>query len=272
MSSSTPSNKLVITINSTGRQAASFIRVASAVGWRVRAQIRNRDGLVYQELAELPNVRFVEGELEQPGLIENLFQGGDVAFINTTHYGNELTVGKKLADCAKKAGIQHFVYSSMPDHSSFGRGWDALPLWADKFQVEQYVRGLGMPATFVYAGIYNNNFTSLPYPLFRLELQRDKSWVWQAPFPPHQKLPWLDAEHDVGPALLQIFKEGPSRWSGHRYVVISFPSPTSWSDGSGGAIDVGAEGTAEQQERSPATGTTALTPLPSPFLFARCAS
>lgn len=75
---------------------------------------------------------------------------------------------------------------------------------------------IGILATFVYAGIYNNNFTSFPYPLFCMKLQPDTGFRWTAPFHPDQPLPWLDAEHDVGPAILQIFKDGPRKWSGHR--------------------------------------------------------
>ncbi len=97
-------------------------------------------------------------------------------------------------------------------------------MWASKFAVENYVRSIELPATFTYTGIYNNNFTSLPYPLFQMELQDDGSFVWQAPFHPDDPLPWLDAEHDVGPALLQIFKMGPNYWKGQRCVS----TPTSW--------------------------------------------
>lgn len=211
--------KTVATINSTGRQSASFIRVASAIGWRVRAQIRSGDGLVAEELASLPNVELIEGDLTGPNvkaLLAKLFTGVRIAFINTTHWGDEVAIGKACADAAKKAGVSHYVYSSMPDHSIFDPDWKALPLWASKFAIENYVRQIGIPATFIYTGIYNNNFTSLPYPLFQMELQDDGSFVWQAPFHPDDPLPWLDAEHDVGPALLQIFKMGPSHWKGQR--------------------------------------------------------
>lgn len=212
----TVEHPLVVTINSTGRQAASFIRVASAVGWRVRAQLRDRKGLVADELELLKHVTIVEGELSDEQLVEHLFDGAQFAFINTTHWGDEIANGRALADAAKKAGIQHFVYSSMPDHSSFGKNWRPLPMWKPKFDIEQYIRTLDLPATFVYMGIYNNNFTTLPYPLFRMDLQPDGSFVWEAPFAPDEPLPWLDAEHDIGPALLQIFKEGPEKWAGHR--------------------------------------------------------
>ncbi|THW13010.1 NmrA-domain-containing protein [Aureobasidium pullulans] len=218
--------KTVVTINSTGRQTASFVRVASAVGWRVRAQVRTCDGLVAEELAALPNVEIVEGDLCQPKadlipFLNHLFQGAKLAFINTTHWGDEVAIGKACADAAKRAGVTHYIYSSMPDHSVYNPDWRPLPLWSQKFTIENYVRQLGIPATFTYTGIYNNNFTSLPYPLFRMELQEDGSFVWQAPFHPHDPLPWLDAEHDVGPALLQIFKMGPNAWKGQR-VTLAF--------------------------------------------------
>lgn len=210
--------KTIAIVNSTGRQAASLARVASAVGYHVRAQLRSKDGLVAQELEALPNVTLVIGSLDDPTLIASLFANAQLAFINTTFYGDEVATGRALADAAKKAAIQHYVYSSMPDHSVFaGQNWPALPLWSPKFTVENYVRQIGLPATFVYAGIYNNNFTSLPYPLFCMDLLPDGGFEWRAPFHPHLPLPWLDAEHDVGPAVLQIFKDGPRKWAGHRY-------------------------------------------------------
>lgn len=214
------SKKVVATINSTGRQSASLIRVASAVGWHVKAQIRSRDGLVAEELASLPGVEFIEGDLTGPNrgaILQRLFEGAKIAFINTTHWGDEVAIGKACADAAKKAKVAHYVYSSMPDHSTYGQNWKALPMWASKFAIENYVRQIGIPATFIYTGIYNNNFTSLPYPLFQTEPQEDGSFIWQAPFHPDEPLPWLDAEHDVGPALLQIFKMGPNHWKGQRY-------------------------------------------------------
>lgn len=210
--------KIIAVVNATGRQAASLIRVASAVGFAVRGQVHSLKGIIAQELQSLPNVTLIQGPLlNNTELMDNLFRGASLAFINTTSQaGDEVKIGRDLADAAKRAGtIQHYIYSSMPDHSVHGP-WPGLPLWACKFTVENYIRELGLPATFVYAGIYNNNFTSLPYPLFQMELQEDGSFEWRAPFHPDIPLPWLDAEHDVGPTLLQIFKDGPKRWNGHR--------------------------------------------------------
>lgn len=248
--------KTIAVINASGRQAASLIRYATAVGYHVRAQMRNRLGVIATEVATNENVTVIEGELYtrlprsdsdkargvsladdvdvtadgsslsgigvNHDLINDLFRGAQLAFINTTFYGDELKIGKALADAAKKANVQHFVYSSMPDHSAYDKSWPSLPLWSAKHQVEEYIYALGLPATFVYTGIYNNNFTSLKYPLFCMELQPDGSFLWEAPFHPDAKLPWLDAEHDVGPAILQIFKDGVSKWGKGQRIALAY--------------------------------------------------
>jgi rhodanese-related sulfurtransferase len=219
--------KTIAVVNASGRQAASFIRVASAVGYKVRAQLRNLDGIVANEISSLANVTVLVGELyslDQKApinatLIRELFKGAQLAFINTTFWGDEVAIGKYIADVAKGARIQHYIYSSMPDHSSINPAWPHLPLWTNKFAIENYIRDINLPATFVYTGVYNNNFTSLPYPLFCMALQRDGSFTWKAPFHPDVKLPWLDAEHDVGPAVLQLFKDGPRVWAGQRIAL-----------------------------------------------------
>ncbi|SPO00658.1 related to nitrogen metabolic regulation protein nmr [Cephalotrichum gorgonifer] len=235
-------DKTIAVINASGRQAASLIRVATVLGYTIRAQLRDLESVLATEVSTNPNVKCLVGDLytrHRPTkensdvsrnghlsgiginheLITELFRGAHLAFINTTYYGDEVAIGKALADAAKKAGIQHYIYSSMPDHTLYNPAWPSLPLWSNKYMVEQHIRDIGLPATFVYTGIYNNNFTSLPYPLFCMELQPDGSFVWQAPFHPDAKLPWLDAEHDVGPAVYQIFKEGPAKWNRRRIAL-----------------------------------------------------
>jgi hypothetical protein len=238
-----PTPKATIAVaNSSGRQAASFIRVAAAVGYHVRAQLRNLDGIVATEINSLENVTVLVGDLytkptpsgsasptSAPAdtrvnheLIKELFRGAQLAFINTTFWGDEVAIGKALADAAVEADIQHYIYSSMPNHSLRDASWPSPPLWSAKHTVETYIRSLPTLAprsTFFYTGIYNNNFTSLPYPLFCMELQPDGSFVWQAPFHPDVKLPWLDAEHDVGPAVLQLIKDGTKKWSGQKIAL-----------------------------------------------------
>ncbi len=105
--------KTIAVVNSSGRQAASFIRVAVAVGYHVRAQLRSLDGIVASEISSLPNVTVLVGDLYirsaagsgsgkagvvNHELIENLCKGAHLAFINTTFWGDEVAIGRALAD------------------------------------------------------------------------------------------------------------------------------------------------------------------------------
>ena len=232
--------------NATGRQSASLARAASAVGFHILAHIPDPSysPLVASELSELPRTKVLIGSLSSGKILEALFKDADLAFINTTSFDDELAIGRDCAKAAEKARAKHLIYSSMPDHADAQQeGWFGLPHYRNKWEVEKYIRSLAIPSTFVYTGIYHNNFTSLPYPLFCLrevpwrEVERwDGDWEddwaqekggaeivgrkcgfeWQAPFPKNVKLPWLDCEHDFGPAVLQLFKEGPEKWAGRR--------------------------------------------------------
>ena len=224
-------NQTLVVVNSLGRQASSVIRVASAVGYTVRAQLRScaRNPQLSSELASLHGVTLFEGSLEDVNFLNDLFYGANIAFINTTSWGDEVAIGKSLAMVAKKAGVKHYIYSSLTDHSTHPRRAgqppiDGLPLWKTKFEVEKYVREIfGLEATFVYAACYNNNFSSvLPVPLWKLEENGD-GFIWKAPFHPNYPLPWLDTEHDVGPTILQILKDGIRKWGGMRYCQHVVP-------------------------------------------------
>lgn len=136
-------NRTLVLVNATGRQAASLARVAAAVGYSVRAHVHSRDGrsgIVAHELDDLEGVTVIQGSLEDQKFVDSLFIGAKQAFINTLSWGDEVAIGKSLANAAKKAGVQHYIYSSMPDHSVFGKGWPALPMWSVKFTVENYIR------------------------------------------------------------------------------------------------------------------------------------
>lgn len=133
-------DKILALVNTTGRQAASVARVAAAVGYQVRAQVFVQDGPVAQEVQDLPNTTIIHGSLTDDDLLARLFQGAQKAFVNTLSWDDEAAIGKRVANAAKKAGVQHYVYSSMPDHGIYGHGWPSLPHWSVKYTIEQYVR------------------------------------------------------------------------------------------------------------------------------------
>ena len=144
-------NRTLAVVNTTGRQAASVARVASALGYYVRAHVHQKSHPVAIELAQLGNVTVAEGSLEDKQFVAKLFDGAQRAFVNTVAFGDEVVIGKALADAAKRAGVQHYVYSSMPDHSVYGNNWPALPLWSVKFTVENYIRQASSALALLFA-------------------------------------------------------------------------------------------------------------------------
>lgn len=230
----TPKNTpLLVTVNSLGRQSSSVLSVAAALGYRVRGQCRSRNNnpLLYDELTSLPNVEIIEGSLTDPAIIEQLFVGADIAYINTTSWGDELAIGKALADAANQAGVKHYIYSSMTDHSLHHANLQAIPNWRSKSLVEKHIRALcktgsSMVPTFVYMGCYFENFSAWDIPLWGIVPDEYNGWTWTAPFWPEERLPFIDVEHDLGPAVMQIFKDGATNWGWKRLVEffrITFP-------------------------------------------------
>lgn len=95
------------------------------MGYHVRAQLRNLDGIVASEISSLSNVTVLVGDLYirsaagsgsgkagavNHELIENLYKGAHLAFINTTFWGDEVAIGRALAD----AGMDISCLSPIP--------------------------------------------------------------------------------------------------------------------------------------------------------------
>src|SRR5216684_3193276 len=57
----------------------------------------------------------------------------------------EVQQGKNVADAAKKAGVKHFVYSSVGGAERN----TGIPHWESKWEVEKHIRSLGLRATVI---------------------------------------------------------------------------------------------------------------------------
>jgi uncharacterized protein YbjT (DUF2867 family) len=66
----------------------------------------------------------------------------------------EVQQGKNLAEAAKKAGVTHFVYSSVggAERSS------GIDHWESKWEIEKHIRKLGLPATILRPAAFMENY------------------------------------------------------------------------------------------------------------------
>jgi uncharacterized protein YbjT (DUF2867 family) len=115
-------------------------------GWRLRALTRNPGSHTAKELAHL-GVEVVQGDLEDSRSLEGVCRGvyGIYSVQDFWSVGarREVQQGKNVADAAKKAGVHHFVYSSVGGAERN----TGIPHWESKWEVEKHIRALGLPAT-----------------------------------------------------------------------------------------------------------------------------
>ena len=150
-------DKTVLITGATGQQGGAVIRHMLAKGWNLRALTRNSSSDTAQNLAR-QGVELAQGDLEDPASLERAAQGvyGIYSVQNFWKVGakREVQQGKNVADVAKKTGVEHFVYSSVGGaerNSGIGH-------WATKWEIEQYIRQLGLPATMIRPAAFMENY------------------------------------------------------------------------------------------------------------------
>src|SRR6266581_1060753 len=139
-------DKTVLITGATGRQGGAVIRHMLAKGWNLRALTRNSNGDTALNLAR-QGVELAQGDLEDLASLEDADHGvyGIYSVQNFWKVGakREVQQGKSLADVAKKAGVQHFVYSSVGGAERN----TGITHWESKWEIEKHIRKLALPAT-----------------------------------------------------------------------------------------------------------------------------
>ncbi len=120
--------------------------------FRVRALVRGKTSAAADRLYSL-DVEVHQADLEDPSALEAALAGADGVFSVQNYwekgvgYDGEIRQGKNLALAAKKAGVAHFVQSTMAD--------GAIPFteemkhFRSKKVLEDYIDEIGLPRTFL---------------------------------------------------------------------------------------------------------------------------
>lgn len=108
----------------------------------------------------------------------------------------EIQQGKNLADAAKETGVQHYIWSSLPHVSKLTKGvLKHVYHFDSKAQVEEYVRELGVPATYFMPGIFMSNF---PGGMLRPSEADGGAYRLHMPFGPDKGISLFDSAADSG--------------------------------------------------------------------------
>jgi uncharacterized protein YbjT (DUF2867 family) len=137
----------VLVTGATGRQGGAVVRHMLLKGWKkLRAVTRDPNSHAARALTQ-KGVEVVQGDLEDPTSIARAAAGvyGIYSVQDFWAVGakREVQQGKNVADAAKKAGVKHFVYSSVGGAERN----TGIPHWESKWEVEKHIRSLRLPAT-----------------------------------------------------------------------------------------------------------------------------
>jgi uncharacterized protein YbjT (DUF2867 family) len=142
----TNQDRIVLVAGATGRQGGAVVRHMLPKAWRLRALTRNPKSYAARQLAE-KGVELAEGDMDDPASLERAARGVygiySVQDFWTVGARREVQQGKNLADVAKKAGVEHFVYSSVGGAERN----TGITHWETKWVVEKHVRSLNLPVT-----------------------------------------------------------------------------------------------------------------------------
>jgi uncharacterized protein YbjT (DUF2867 family) len=139
-------NKIILVTGATGRQGGAVAKHLLADGWKVRAMTRNPDKPEARRLAEM-GAEVVKGDFDLPSTLDDAARGVYGVFSVQSPFqigvDEELKQGIAIADAAKRAGVKHFIYSSVGSADEK----TGIPFFESKRQIEEYVRTQGIPWT-----------------------------------------------------------------------------------------------------------------------------
>jgi uncharacterized protein YbjT (DUF2867 family) len=128
-----------------------------AQGWKLRALVRNSEGDGAKRLID-QGIEVARGDLEDPASLERACRGvyGVYSVQDFWAVGakREVQQGKNMADVAKRAGVEHLVYSSVGGAERNSR----IDHWESKWEVEKHIRKLGLPATMLRPAAFMENY------------------------------------------------------------------------------------------------------------------
>ena len=145
-------NTILVT-GATGKQGGALIKELAGKGWTLRAMTRHPGGEAAGRL-RAAGVDVVAGDLDDAASLTRALAGawGVFAVQNTWEAGveREEEQGRRLAQLARDAGVEHYVYASVGSaHRHTG-----IPHFENKARVEETVRSLGFPSCVIYRPVF----------------------------------------------------------------------------------------------------------------------
>jgi uncharacterized protein YbjT (DUF2867 family) len=194
--------KLIAVVGATGHQGGAVVHALQASGqFTVRAL--TRDPAKHPKLAD----EVVAADLNRPETLSAAFAGAHGVFLVTNAWEagtDESRQALAAVNAAKDAGVQHLIWSTLPNVESISRGTIDVPHFTDKAKVERVVREAGFPHhTFVIAPFYYQNLLGAIAP----QKQADGSTGWALPIDPDKRVIHMGDITEIGRIVAGAFAQ-----------------------------------------------------------------
>ena len=216
----TAPKRIIAVVGATGAQGGGLVRAIlrdPEGGFAVRAITRNPDSPAARELAKL-GAEVVAGNVEDRSSLERAFKGAYGAYCVTFFWVHmsperEKAEASAMAQAAKRAGVQHAIWSTLEDTRQFVplgdtriptlMGHYKVPHFDAKAEADAYFTTLGVPVTYLITSFYWENFIH-----FGMGLKPGADGVLELRLPMGTaKLAGIASE-DIGKCAYGIFKRG----------------------------------------------------------------
>lgn len=210
------SKPLIAVIGATGNQGGSVLRALQATGkFRTRALTRNPEH--HEGIAD----EVVVADMDSPETLAAAFEGAHGVFVVTNFFqeggADEFAQGSAAVHAAKAAGVDHFVWSTLPNVEEISGGKFDVPHFTNKARVDAVVSSVGFA---------HYSFVILPF-LFQNLLkdmkpqpQQDGSTGWTLPIDPMVRGIHAGDVNELGPLVAGAFANPDIAGSGQYLPLV----------------------------------------------------
>ncbi|MCH5583437.1 NmrA/HSCARG family protein [Shimazuella sp. AN120528] len=154
-------DKLILVLGATGQQGGAVLNHLVKAGWRVRALTRDKNSKKAKSLVQ-KNIEIVEADIENLPALNLAMQGVYGVFsvqpFEPIDIEKEVQMGINVADAAKKAGVEHFIYTSFEGAEEQAKFRDLA-----KWEIEKHIQSIGLPATIFRLPMFMENFLTFTH-------------------------------------------------------------------------------------------------------------
>lgn len=220
----------ITVVGGTGAQGGGVVDALLASGqYAVRVVSRNPASKSAETL-EKRGVRVVKGDLLEPNSLRSAFEDAHGVFLVTNFWDpaqmpKETEIGNAAVKEARAAGVQHFIWSTLPDAATLSGGRLTLPHFTGKARVDAAVEAARFPRhTFVQAPFYFQNFLGMLAP----QSLPNGGRGWAVPMDTAARVIHAGDVNDVGRAVAAAFAAGDTLRNGSYLAVCG--GEYSWND------------------------------------------